>query len=66
MSLSNAVRNPRIKDKHCWTNWAEYVTDDDQSRKHCSTLTTEARNALEIAVCKHIQKFTSFGRRIGS
>ena len=46
MSLSNAVRNPRIKDKHCWTNWTEYVADDDQSRKHCSTLTPEARNTF--------------------
>ena len=66
MSLSNAARHLRLKDRHCWTNWAEYAVDDDQSRKHCSTLTTEARDVLEIPVCKHIQKFTSFGRRIGS
>ena len=61
MSLSNAVRHPRLKDRHCWTNWAEYVADNDQSRKNYSTLTAKARNMMEVAVCKHIQKFTSFG-----
>ena len=64
MSLSNAVHHPRLKDRHCWTNWAEYVEDDDQSRKLCRTLTRKAKGMMEVAVCKHIQKFTSFGRRL--
>ena len=53
MSLSNATRNPKLKNRHCWTNWAEYVEDDNQSRKNCSTLTAEDKDILEKAVCKN-------------
>ena len=63
MSLTNAVRNPIKKDWHCWVKWAEYVREDDGSMKHCRTLTQEARTTMEAAVCSHITKFTSFGRR---
>ena len=52
MSLSNAVRHPRLKDRHFWTNWAEYAIDDDQSRKNCSTLTAEAKDMLENGCIK--------------
>ena len=61
MSLSNAVCHLFRKDRHCWVNWTEYVKNDDQSRKHCRTLTQEAKDMMEVAVCKHINKFTSFG-----
>ena len=64
MSLANTVRNPLKKDRHCWVKWAEYVADDDQSMKHCSTLTQEAKTAMETAVCSHITKFSSYGRRL--
>jgi hypothetical protein len=64
MSLTNAVRNPIKKDRHCWVKWAEYVREDDRSMKHCRTLTEEARTTMEAAVCSHITKFTSFGRRL--
>ena len=63
MSLSNATRNPRQKDRHCWVNWAENVQDDDQSRKLCRTLTAEAKDRMEVTVCNHIKVFNSFGRR---
>ena len=64
MSLSNIVWNPLKKDRHCWVKWADYAADDDQSMKHCSTLTQEAKTAMEAAVCSHITKFSSFGRRL--
>ena len=52
MSLSNTVRNPLKKDRHCWVNWTEYTADDVQSMKHCSTLTQKAKSAMETAVCR--------------
>ena len=64
MNLSNTVRNPLKKDRHCWVNWAEYAADDVQSMKHCRTLTQEAKVAMKTAVCKHITRFSSFGRRL--
>ena len=64
MSLANTVRNPLKKDRHCWVKWAEYVADNDQSMKQCSTLTQEAKTAMETAVCSHISKFSSYGRRL--
>ena len=64
MSLANTVRHPLRTDRHCWVNWTEYVKDADQSKKLCSTLTQEAKDAMEVKVCRHIKKFTSFGRRL--
>ena len=64
MSLSNATNNPWLKDRPCWTNWAEYVPEDVRSKKDCRTLTAEARDIMEVAVFNHIKKFTSFGRRL--
>ena len=64
MSLANAIRNPKRKDKHYWPNWTEFLSSEEQSKKDCRTLTPEARDSMEETVCKHITKFSSYGRRL--
>ena len=64
MSLVNATRNPKSKDKHYWTNWTEFLPEEEQCKKDCRTLTPEARGNMEETVCKHINKFSSYGRRL--
>ena len=29
MNLSNAIRSPKRKEKHYWTNWVKFVTEDE-------------------------------------
>ena len=50
--------------KNYWTNWVEFVPEDERSRKECRNLTDEARTYMEETVCKHI-KFLLLWQKTG-
>ena len=64
MSLDKKIRNSGKSDRHCWSNWEEWVPNQVATQKACRTLKTGARNKLIDAVVAHVNKYTSWGRRL--